>query len=183
MSTSPYNRILAIHYCAHGLGYAVLEKARGLVVFGNRRICRDKNATALAQIERWLERYQSDAIVLAKVNTPGTRHSVRVRRLHRSTLSLAKRNGVQAVEISAGTLRNAILGRATGTKQEVYEAVARRFPIELGKRVPPPRKLYESEDSKVGAFEAVALGLSVSAPDQPGEKGGSGMIPPVTSPR
>jgi hypothetical protein len=46
-----------------------------------------------------------------------------------------------------------------GTKHELAEILAKQFPEELGSRLPPKRKAWMSEDSRMGIFDAVALAL------------------------
>ena len=42
---------------------------------------------------------------------------------------------------------------------ELVEIVAKRFSDELGQKLPPERKLGNSEDSRMNIFDAVALVL------------------------
>jgi hypothetical protein len=46
-----------------------------------------------------------------------------------------------------------------GTKRQIAEAIAREFP-ELGPRLPPVRKIWMSEDRRMGIFDAVSLAVS-----------------------
>lgn len=47
-----------------------------------------------------------------------------------------------------------------GTKHALAEKMAKRFPEELGFRLPPKRRAWESEDSRMDIFDAVALALA-----------------------
>jgi hypothetical protein len=47
-----------------------------------------------------------------------------------------------------------------GTKHMVAQVLARRFPEELGHRLPPRRKTWKSEDSRMAMFEAMALAFT-----------------------
>jgi hypothetical protein len=46
-----------------------------------------------------------------------------------------------------------------GTKHALAEIIAKRFPEEVGSRLPPKRKPWMSEDSRMNIFDAVALAL------------------------
>jgi hypothetical protein len=46
-----------------------------------------------------------------------------------------------------------------GTKHALAEIMAERFPDELGSRLPPKRKPWMSEDSRMNIFDAAALAL------------------------
>jgi hypothetical protein len=61
------------------------------------------------------------------------------------------------VQISGTKLRTVLLGDPKATKQEIAEFVAKRFPDELASRLPPKRKFYKSEDSRMDIFDAVGL--------------------------
>jgi hypothetical protein len=54
-----------------------------------------------------------------------------------------------------------LLGNPKGTKQEMAEMLAGKFPDELASRLPPKRKPWKSEDSRMDIFEAVALALAI----------------------
>jgi hypothetical protein len=49
-----------------------------------------------------------------------------------------------------------------GTKYTVAKIVTERFSEELSQKLPPKRKLGNSEDSRMNIFEAVAIGLVFS---------------------
>jgi hypothetical protein len=46
-----------------------------------------------------------------------------------------------------------------GTKHLLAEIMAKRFPAQLGLQLPPKRKPWMSEDSRMSIFDAVALAL------------------------
>jgi hypothetical protein len=52
-----------------------------------------------------------------------------------------------------------------GTKHALAEILAKRFPEELGLQLPPKRKPWMSEDSRMGIFDAVALVLILRLKD------------------
>jgi hypothetical protein len=63
----------------------------------------------------------------------------------------------QEVKARAKALAERMDGR--GTKHALAEIIAKRFPEELGSRLPPKRKPWMSEDSRMNIFDAVALAL------------------------
>ena len=46
-----------------------------------------------------------------------------------------------------------------GTKHALAEIIAKQFPEQLGLQLPPKRKPWMSEDSRMNIFDAVALVL------------------------
>jgi len=53
-----------------------------------------------------------------------------------------------------------LLGNPKGTKQEMAELLAKKFPDELASRLPPKRKPWKSEDKRMDIFDAVALAVA-----------------------
>ncbi|MEI6076398.1 MAG: hypothetical protein WCS94_12525 [Verrucomicrobiota bacterium] len=53
-----------------------------------------------------------------------------------------------------------MLGNEKGTKQELAELLARRFPDELASRLPPKRKVWMNPDDRMDIFDAVALAVA-----------------------
>jgi hypothetical protein len=53
------------------------------------------------------------------------------------------------------------LGDDPGTKHTLAKSIAERFPEELGFLLPPKRRDWMSEDSRMGIFDAVALAMMV----------------------
>jgi RNase H-fold protein (predicted Holliday junction resolvase) len=152
-------RILAVSLSSRGFGYAVMEGEDRLVDYGKKIIAADKNARSLAHIETMIARNQPDVLVLHNVHAAGTHRNPRIKRLHRSAVVLAKRHKLRVVTISGMELRSTLLGNEAGTKQEMAEALARKFPEELAARLPPKRKTWASEDARMDTFDAVGLAV------------------------
>jgi Holliday junction resolvasome RuvABC endonuclease subunit len=159
--TSPQFRSLAIALSSRGFGYAVMEGKQTLIAYGNTVINQDKNIRSLVHIEKLITRYQPDVLVLQAVNAKGTHRAPRIKALHRKVITLVTNNKLKTVTISGKELRTALLGNEAGTKQEMAELLAKKFPAELASRLPPKRKSWQSEDARMDTFEAVALSLTV----------------------
>jgi hypothetical protein len=56
-------------------------------------------------------------------------------------------------------VRRTYFADGLGTKQEIAELIAQRFPDELGSRLPQKRKAWMSEKYQMGIFDAVALAV------------------------
>ena len=98
------------------------------------------------------------SLVLAyDVNAKGTYRDPRIKQLHRDVIALANKRKLKVVKIPATELRRLLLGNATGTKHEMAEMMAKRFPDELAQRLPPKRKPWESEDTPYGHFLTLPL--------------------------
>jgi len=151
---------LAVSLSSRGFGYAVMEGSNSLICHANKEFKQDRNARSLVQIGKLVKLYQPDVLVLQDVNAKGTRRAPRIKELHRQVLALAKRHDLKVVKISQTKLRLTLLGREDGTKQELAELLAKRFPEELAAHLPPKRKPWESEDSRMDIFDAVGLDVA-----------------------
>jgi hypothetical protein len=73
--------------------------------------------------------------------------------------SLAKRSGVAVMLFSRTQVRQAFCAEAQGTKQTIAEILGKKYPEELGSRLPPKRRPWMSEDYRMDIFDALALAL------------------------
>lgn len=153
-------RILAISLSTRGFGYAVIEGENMIVECGKKRIYGDKNAGSLAGIEKMIARYQPSHFVLQDVKAKGARRDKRIKKLHQKVVTLAAKHKIKAAEISGKELRSTLLGNEDGTRQEIAELLAKRFPDELASRLPQKRRAWESEDARMDIFDALALAVS-----------------------
>jgi hypothetical protein len=160
MNTIPKQpRILAVSLSTRGFGYAVTEGENMIVDCGKKRIYGDKNAGSLACIEKMVAHYQPCFIVLQDVNAKGIRRNKRIKRLHQKVVTLAVEYKLKAVEISGKELRATLLGNEDGTKHEMAELLAQRFPDELASRLPPKRTAWMTADDRMDIFDAVGLAV------------------------
>ena len=159
--TSKQFRLLAVSLSTWGFGYAVLEGGNSLVDYGNKRINKDKNARSLAHIEKMIVHNQPDVLVLQDVNAKGTHRAPRIKQLHRKIVALAKKRKLKVVEISGTELRRLLLNNEAGTKREMAELLAKKFPDELASRLPEKRKAWKSEDARMDIFDAVGLAVTL----------------------
>jgi hypothetical protein len=153
-------RILAIAPLSRGLGYAVMEGPDILVACGNKAILRDKNPRALAWVNRFIQFYQPDVLVLPNVTATDTRRATRIKALHRKIVAWAGKQKLQVRLVSVSQVRTQLLGAAKGTKFAVAQTLAEKFPTELGTRLPPKRRPWMSEDPRMDIFDAVGLAVA-----------------------
>jgi hypothetical protein len=66
---------------------------------------------------------------------------------------------VSAKLFSRDHVMKTFIADGQGTKHMLAEIMAKRFPEQLGPQLPPKRKLWMSEDSRMSIFDAVALAM------------------------
>ena len=160
MIQNKHIRILAIAPLSRGLGYAVMEGPDKLVACGNKAILRDKNAGSLAWANRFIKFYQPEVLVLPDVNATDTRRAPRIKTLHRKIVVWAGKQQLKVRLITVTQVQGKLLDDAKGTKFGVARILAEKFPAELGKRLPPKRQPWMSEDPRMDIFDAVGLAVA-----------------------
>ena len=152
-------RILSIDPHPRGFGYAVFEGPARLVDWGTKDIRRDKERMALDKVEELVRLYRPVLIVVEDCVDGRSRRSARVRRLTKRILDGASALGVERRTLPIAAVYRTFAGTGAGTKYGIATALVRAFP-ELMVRLPPKRKPWQSEDSRMSIFDAVALGLA-----------------------
>lgn len=152
-------RILAIAPSTVGFGFAVLEGQDTLVDWGVKKVEGDRNIQSLAKAEKLIAFYQPGTLVLEDVFAKNSRRSPRIRKLSRQIIKLAAARKVSVKAFSRDQVMKTFMADSQGTKHALAEIIAKRFPEELASRLPPERKPWMSEDSRMNIFDAVALAL------------------------
>ena len=120
----------------------------------------DRNARSLIHVRERIKYYRPDVLVLEDALAADSRRLSRVRKLFGRILKTAADQKLQVEALSRKEWRHLFFTEGEGTKQEMAEILAKRFPAELGPILPPVRKLWMSEDYQMPVFDAVALGLA-----------------------
>ena len=162
-STLNSHRILALAPSSRGVGFAVMENIATLVDWGVRSIKGDKNAASLARIGELIDLYQPEKVILQDVRAKGSRRSKRIQELGEQIQALTIQRNVKTALYSPRQIRQTFFGEEPGTKHRQAQLLAARFPEELESRLPPKRRAWESEDSRMDIFEAVALVLTAKS--------------------
>lgn len=150
-------RVLAIAPSARGFGYCLMEGG-AMIEWGYKGVDGNKNVHAMAKVGRLMKHYSPDGIVLQDINATvkGCSRYPRIKILHRKMAELAAKRKCQIALISGESLRILLTGNAKGTKQQMAEILALKFP-ELAAKLPPKRCIWQSENCRMDLFDAVGL--------------------------
>jgi Holliday junction resolvasome RuvABC endonuclease subunit len=161
---STYFRILSIAPSSRGFGFAVLKGQEKLIDWGVKSIKgkKNKNARTVEKVKEAILQHVPEVIVLEDASSKESRRSARIRALGKKIVALAKSLDVKVVLFSRAQVRKAFFADGQGTKHALAEILAERFPQELAFRLPPKRRAWTSEDSRMDIFDAVALALVFS---------------------
>lgn len=154
-------RIMAVSPSTYGFGFAVLEGKDTLVDWGSKSAKGDnKNAQCLKNVEKLIARSKPEVMVLENCLAKSCRRRVRTRALIQAIADLAPAHGISVAHYSKEQVKQVFLSDGNTTKYGLAEAMAKRFPEDLGARLPAKRKLWENENPWMDVFEAVALVLA-----------------------
>jgi hypothetical protein len=148
--------VVAFYLNARGFAYAVFEGSSSLVDCGTadapRRLKTQRSIRRLAFL---VDRYKPDAIVIREM--PGRS------RAHAGfdlAAVVARRRGIRVLALSRAQIRQAfaaVVGMPT--RYAIATAIARHIPT-FARLLPPPRKIWNGEDKRMGLFDAAALALA-----------------------
>jgi Holliday junction resolvasome RuvABC endonuclease subunit len=149
-------RIFGVALTARGFGYCVMED-EVMLEYGRRGAKGNKNAQVVSKIEKLMNQFLPSVLVLQEVNAAKYRRAHRIKELQRQVVGLAEKHKCKVTFFSGTQLRIKLLGDAEGTKHEMAKMLARKFPAELGNRLPPIRRAWDNEDCRMDMFDAVGL--------------------------
>lgn len=151
-------RVLAIYPISRGFGFGVLEGPTTLVDWGVRSGPNDDIQLTLQKVRELIDLYAPEVVV-----SEDHRH-LKSRRRQRtaSVIDQVQRLATAKVRvrlIPAAQMRGVFADGGSVTKHHVATIVAQHFP-ELAIRLPPPRRPWMSQDSRMAIFDAVGFGLT-----------------------
>jgi hypothetical protein len=151
-------RILAIALTARGFGYSVMEDHM-LLEYGKKEVRGNKNLQSISKIEKLMKQFLPSVLVLQDVNAVGCRRAPRIKSLHRQIIELAANRKLKVSLCSGQMLRIGLVGDVKGTKHEMAESLAQKYPVELAGKLPRKRRAWENQDGRMDMFDAVGLAV------------------------
>lgn len=160
MKARPHDElVLALYPTVRGFAYALFEAPLSPVDWGTREfIGPDKNARTLAGIARLCKAAHPETIVIEDGVGESSKRSQRVQRLLGLIGAMAEVENISLVRYSRKAVRETF-HHPSITRQEIAQAIATYIPA-LSDRLPPTRKLWQSEDPRLWIFDAASLALT-----------------------
>lgn len=157
--------VLAVDPATRGIGFAIFEGPRGPIDWGVKDTKVDKNAQGLRKIERLMDFYHPDVVVVEDYAGKGSRRCRRVQRLIKDIKGLAQKKGIETRSYSRAAIRKTFSGSGAKTKYEIAQKIAQWLPT-FARRLPPARKPWMTEDYRMNIFDAVSLALTFYAEEE-----------------
>lgn len=152
--------VLAIYPTTRGIAFALMKSPLAAIDWGIKGAYgRDKNAMFLKKVASLLDAIQPDVVVLEDPTSARLRRSARIGRLTRAIERLAEDQVIDVHRYSRQAVQECFGQFGARTRYEVAVAIATRVPA-FERFLPPPRKLWMSEDARMGIFRAAALALT-----------------------
>lgn len=161
-SRSDVPRVLSIDLMSNTIGYVVFEGPRKLADWGVKDGRRSEPGLLLKKLDELLKLYRPQVLVIEDVVLSKTRRSGRTLTLLGQIRAHAISKGIAVTPLAWVDVREHFVRHGGYTKYEIARLVAAILPV-LAFRLPPPRKPWKSEDSRMGIFDAAAFGLTYYA--------------------
>jgi len=152
--------VLAVYPTSQGVAFVLMRSPLAPIDWGIKSAKgRDKNAALLSKVARLLDVNQPDVVVLEDPTVPRAQRSPRVERLTRAIEILAQDQIIDVQRYSRSTVQKCFAQFGARTRYETAVAIATRIPA-LERFLPPRRKVWMTEDARMGIFGAAALALT-----------------------
>lgn len=148
--------VVAIFPNTRGFGYAAFEDSLPIDWGVSDVQGANRNQTCIRRVAALLAKYNLDVLLL---RDPAETRGQRVSALIEAIAALPRHQGVGCFMISRIEVRKAFKHIERPTRQRIAHVIAQRVPF-LEPLVPPPRKIWNSEDRRMGLFDAIALALT-----------------------
>lgn len=162
MSGPPYPIVLGVHPTVRGFGWTVFQGPSAPCDWGIAYARRDKNAACLRYLRDLLERHRPEFLVLERATASGRQRYARQAQLSLGMAAVAEEFGIELLEYGREDIASVVLGKPSGTRQEIAEAVAGHVAA-FSYRLPKARRAWDSVDRRLALFAAAALALTAYA--------------------
>jgi hypothetical protein len=151
--------VLAIRPTPRGFAYALFEAPLSPVDWGVAEVSgKHKNNPTRDAVARLCKKHRPDTLVIEERTSLAARRYGRVRRLQKLLAALAKDESIELARYSRSRIRKAFHHERI-SRYEIAQAIAAFIPA-FENRLPPPRKLWDSEDPRLWLFDAASLAMT-----------------------
>jgi hypothetical protein len=150
-------RVLALDVHPRTFGFVVFNGPNRILDLGIKSFRPGINAVKIPATKKFsslLDEFTPSAIVIRAREGRTTKKTKMLATIER----LALNRKIPVGFIPRGEVDRAFVG-SESNKYEVASALAKQFPA-LASRLPPKRKIWQSEDYRMGIFDAAALGVA-----------------------
>jgi hypothetical protein len=155
-----YNLVLAVYPNARGFAFGLFEGPLAPADWGVVEVRGEhRNRECVRRIGSIFGLYQPEALVLQDMAGRATQRGRRIRELNEAIGVLAETQGIPIFAYSRAQMLSCFEYLGSPTKDRIAEVIAKHVPT-FERYLPPIRKIWKSEDSRMGLFDAAALALT-----------------------
>lgn len=148
-------RVLSISFTYLGFGYTVFEDPNSVIDWGH---CQAPKHDKFMLEGRIISLIQKNKIEIVLCKNPNDRID-RVKALTKLTKNICKELEIDFNELSKNDIENVFESFGSYTKYQRAGIVAQHLP-DLAYKLPPERKIWQTEDLRLAIFESACLALS-----------------------
>lgn len=151
-------RLVGLAIRARWLGFVELDAQQRLLDWGlvfYQRRSPEQLRSAKRKLEDLLARMDPSFVVLVLSGLTGNKEVPAVRSIARSLRTASTSRSIQIVSLHRSVIRAAFAPFKARSKHQIAVALIQAFP-EIGWKLPPARKIWVKEDSRMAIFDALA---------------------------
>lgn len=157
---TPSDIVLAIYPTTSGIAFALMKSPLAPIDWGIKGAqSPNKNALMLERVAALLHANQPDVVLLEDPTSPRLRRAPRIERLTRAIETLARDEAIDVHRYPRSAVQECFSQFGARTRYEIAVTIATRISA-FERFLPPRRKLWMSEDARMGIFRAAALALT-----------------------
>lgn len=160
MVRQPTELVLALYPCSRGLAFVLFEGPLSPIDWGLKNARgRDRNGLIMEATKLLIDRCQPDVVVLQRHRSKPNRHMRPMHRLEQMIATYAASQAIECHHYSREEIRMCFRDSGAITRYEIAQTIAAHVPA-LSHRLPPMKKLWQSEDGRMGLFDAASLAVT-----------------------
>ena len=149
--------VLSLYPNSVGLCYVAFEEHLRPIDWGIKTARQRKHATLINHAKELIDLFAPTTVILP-VRNVGQFGSARLRRVADEISTLARSRSIGVLWISRSEITSHFANCGVKSKDAIARTIAQLMP-EFGQHLPPVRKIWMSEDYRMGLFDAVALAM------------------------
>ncbi|UYN96062.1 MAG: hypothetical protein KIT25_03715 [Enhydrobacter sp.] len=155
--------VLALFPASKDLAFVYFEAPLSPIDWGLKHLrSKDKNAQALAIVERLCNAMRPDVVVIEECVLSKSRRDPRIKRLYSLIAIYAHTENIPLACYSRKTVMKTLSESGAVTKRQIAQMIASNIPA-FARHLPGPRKPWNAEDRRLALFDAAALALTYFA--------------------
>ena len=154
--------VLAVHPTTRGFGWVLFENPNTPVAWSIVHARAGRDHHLITRFERLLDRYEPAVLVLEAFENGASRRNARIQQLYRTMMHEATARAIDTPIFDRETVGMAFAKSGATTRGEIARVIAEHIEA-FSHRLPPKRKLGNSDDARQSLFDAAALALTYFA--------------------